>query len=249
MKKFIHYFYVRDIRNNLHYEFFSSVLKVLQTNDASAASIVASVSRLEELLAEEDDALDIVRRYEATEAIQENDRGRDVAFNGIHKIVRVQLHHFDPDKRAAAQRLEVVFKDFSGTPHLPLPEESTAIQNFLQRFDSLADDVLALGLKEWGDKLREHNDNVRRLTEQRETEAAARAHIRTKSIRAEVDQTYDEIVARLEAAATLEGPEAYAALFDEINARIDEYKKTVSRERRQREKPDTSGSETPPVAD
>jgi hypothetical protein len=249
MKKFIHYFYVRDIRNNLHYEFFSSVLNVLQTMGVPAPYLVALIGRLAELLADEDNALDIVRRYEATETIQENDHGRDATFNGMHEIVRVQLRHFDPDKRAAAQRLEAVFKDFSRTPHLPLPEESTAIQNFLQRLDGLTDDILALGLNEWVDKLREQNDNVRRLTVQRETEAAARAHIRTKSIRAEVDQTYDEIVARLEAAATLEGPEVYATLFDELNARIDEYKKVVSRERRSREKPDASAGEAPPAAD
>jgi hypothetical protein len=236
MAHFIHSLYPRELRNNLHFEFFSSLLKLLQTIGAAIVHIAGLIIRLAKLLVEEDQALDVMRRYEATKPIDENDRGRDNAFYAAHEITRAMLRHFDPDKAEAAQRLEVIFKDYAKAPELPLPDESAAFHNLLQQLDAHADDVYLLGLNEWVERMRQCNENVRTLTAQRESEAAHRAQLRTKAIRAEVDATYRDIVAKLEAAATLEGPEAYTELFREINARIDEYKNILAREKGHRKK-------------
>ena len=60
---------------------------------------------------------------------------------------------------------------------------------------------------------------------------AARAQFEMANIRSEDDAAYAEIMARLEAAATLEGADAYNILFGEINARIAEYNTIIVREK------------------
>ncbi|MDR3194983.1 MAG: DUF6261 family protein [Tannerella sp.] len=243
MVHFIHSLYPRELRNNLHFEFFSSLLKLLQLLGSGIAYLVDAIQRLATLLLEEDRALDVMRRYDETGLIDENDRGRDSAFYAAHEIIRAMLRHFEPYKAEAARRLEVIFANYAKAPHLPLPDESAAFHSLLQQLSGHQEDINLLGLNEWVERMRQCNENVRTLTAQRESEAAHRAQLRTKAIRAEVDATYHDIVGKLEAAATLEGPEAYTELFREINARIDEYKNILAREKGRRKKNNETNNE------
>jgi hypothetical protein len=247
MKHFIHSFYVRDIRNNLHFEFFRSILKVLQTIGDAIIHIMVLVKQLEDLLIEEERALIICRRYEATEPISENDRGRDSAFYRAHEFIRSNLRHFDPVKKEAAQRLDAIFRDFAKTPELPLPEESANIHHLLQRLDLQQNDIDTLGLSEWIDRLRQCNEKVRSLMAERDSEAAVRAQLRTKSVRLEVDKTWGEIIDRLESAATLEGAGEYETLFGEINARVNEYKTLLMKEEGRRKKKNNTDTDINPL--
>jgi hypothetical protein len=66
MKRFIKSIYLRYFRNNLHFEFISSILHLLRTLGSGIAPVAEPVERLSALLAEEDTAIDIVRRYDIT---------------------------------------------------------------------------------------------------------------------------------------------------------------------------------------
>jgi hypothetical protein len=52
-----------------------------------------------------------------------------------------------------------------------------------------------------------------------------------KLVRVETDKQYAEILTCLEAAAIIDGAETCKQLFDEINARIDEYNNILAREK------------------
>jgi hypothetical protein len=80
-------------------------------------------------LAEKDTAIDIVRRYDITGKINENDHQRDSVFYGMREFVRTALRHFDPSKSEAAHRLDSIFEDYRKAPKLPLSDESAAIHN------------------------------------------------------------------------------------------------------------------------
>lgn len=231
MKRFIKRLRIEKLRNTLHFEFFSSILLLLRTLGVGIAFLVALIEKLAAALAEEDTALDIMRRYEQTSAIEENDRLRDNIFYAMHEIVRAMRKHFNAEKSAAAQRLDVIFEAFKNVPRMALPAESAALHNLLQQLSLHVADVELLGLIEYVEKLNEANEQVRRLTAQRESEAAFRALHRVKQARKAVNAIYMEIVGKLEAAAMLEGEAAYDTLFREINARIDEYQTILNREK------------------
>ncbi|MDR1983548.1 MAG: DUF6261 family protein, partial [Prevotellaceae bacterium] len=144
--------------------------------------------------------------------------------------------HFDTDKRDAAIRLDAVFEDYKKTPKKPLPEESADLHNLLQRLENLHADITLLGINDWLNEMKQSNDNVLAFTASRESEAAARAQFKMANIRSEADAAYAEITARLEAAATLEGADAYNILFGEINTRIAEYNVILQREKALRRK-------------
>jgi hypothetical protein len=198
------------------------------------------LKRLSALLTAEDSALDQTKRFDTTAKIHEEDRRRDKAFYSIRDILRSFARHFDKARREAAARLNLIFEDYKKAPMKALLEESVDIHNMVQRLENCLADIDLLGLSDWINELREANENVQTLTAERDSEAAARMQLRMKTIRAEVDQTYIEIIACLEAAATLEGVENYKMLFAEINARITETKNVLAREKGRRNSKATS---------
>jgi hypothetical protein len=92
-------------------------------------------------------------------------------------------------------------------------------------------DTDLLGLDEWITELKDANDRVRSLMTDRESEAATKAQYKMKLVRVETDKQYAEILTCLEAAAIIDGAETRKQLFDEINARIDEYNNILAREK------------------
>ena len=231
MKKFISSITLRNLRNNMHFSFMRSILEMLQTQAAAIAHITEPLTAFAAIVADEDASLDIVKRYELTEQIHDEDHRRDTAFYGMREIIRSSMRHFDAGKRDAAIRLDTVFEDYKKAPKKPLPEESADIHNLAQRIETLNADLVLLGLGDWFNEMKQANNNVMAFTASRESEAAARAQVKMKSIRAEADATYTEITSRLEAAATLEGADSYNSLFGEINARIAEYNTIIAREK------------------
>jgi hypothetical protein len=245
MTKFIKSITLRLFRNNLHFGFQSSILLLLQNLGIGIAYIKEALTRFAALLVAEDDALDQTMRYDTTGSIHEEDHRRDIAFYGARENIRTFSRHFDDDKRDAAARLDLIFEDYKKAPKKALPDESVDIHNLLQKLALNNADVELLGLGDWIAEMQQANDNVIALTAERDSEAAARAQLKMKTVRVEVDQVYAEIIGRLEAAATLEGEEAYKTLFAEINARITEYNNILAREkgRRNSKKTDESVSE------
>jgi hypothetical protein len=233
-KKSLEAIALNRLRNNLHSEITRSFLALLQGEDIDTKYIDDLVIRFKALSADEDSALEQVARYDTTGKIHEEDHRRDTAFYGSREMIRTYARHFDEDKRAAAARLDTIFEDYKTAPHKALPDESNEISILLQRLENYNDDINLLGLGDWINELRQGNNNVRSLSAERESEAASRAHFKVKTIRVDVDQVCYEIFGRLEAAATLEGVEAYQSLFNEINARITEYNNLLAREKGRR---------------
>ncbi|MDR2066079.1 MAG: DUF6261 family protein [Prevotellaceae bacterium] len=231
MKKLITSITLRNLRNNMHFAFMRSILELLQTKAATVTHIKQQLTAFAAVVADEDAALDIVKRYELTENIHAEDRRRDTAFYGMREIIRSCMRHFDADKRDAAIRLDAVFEDYKKTPKKPLPEESADMHNLIQRLETLTADIALLGLADWLNEMKQANSNVVAFTASRESEAAVRAQFKMTGIRIEADAVYAEITARLEAAATLESSDTYKILFGEINARITEYNTILMREK------------------
>jgi hypothetical protein len=208
-----------------------SILELLLTLGTNISYIAGLIQKFAGQINEEDLALDQLKRYETTEDIHNEDGRRDNAFSRICDIVRAGPNHFNENNRAAAGRLGAVLKEYKGTPRLPLPEESAAIHNLLQKLETVRTDTDLLGLGEWISEMRDANDKVRSLMADRESEAASKARYKMKLVRAETDRQYTELLTCLEAAAIIDGADSCRQLFDEMNARIDEYNNLLAREK------------------
>jgi hypothetical protein len=222
---------VKRLRNKLHFEFMRSILELLLALGTNISYIAGLIQKFTVQVNEEDLALDRLKRYETTEDIHNEDGLRDNAFHRICDIIRAGHRHFDENRRAAAGRLGAILKEYKGTPKLPLPEESAAIHNLLQKLETVGADIELLGFGEWVSEMKDANDRVRSLMADRESEAASKARYRMKLVRAETDRQYAELLTCLEAAAIIDGADSYKQLFDEMNARIDEYNNLLAREK------------------
>jgi hypothetical protein len=208
-----------------------SILELLLALGTDISYIEGLIRKFADQVNEEDLALDLLKRYGTTEDIHHEDGRRDNAFRRICDLIRAGCRHFVEKKRAAAIRLDAIVKEYKGTSKLPIPEESAAIHNLLQKFDAARADVDLLGLGEWISELGDANDRVRSLMTDRESEAASKAQYKMKTVRTETDRLYAEILTCLEAAAIINGADIYRQLFDEMNARIDEYNNLLAREK------------------
>jgi hypothetical protein len=221
---------VKRLRNKLHFEFMHSILKLLLTLGTNISYIAGLIQKFADQVNEEDLALDRLKQYETTEEIHYEDGRRDNAFRHIYGMIRSGHKHFDESRRTAAGRLGAIMKEYKRTPRLPLPEESAAIHNLLQQLEAARADADIPGLGEWISEMKDANDRVRSLMADRESEAASKARYKMKLVRVETDKLYAELLTCLEAAAIIDGADTYRQLFDEINARIDEYNNILARE-------------------
>jgi hypothetical protein len=229
--KYILQIAVKKLRNRLHFEFMRSMLELLQSAGKDISHIAELIRKFAGRVSDEDLALDRLKGYETTGYIHNEDGRRDNAFYRISDIIRAGHRHFDESRRAAAGRLDAVMKEYKGTPRLPLPEESAAIHNLLQKLEAVRAEVDLPGLGEWTDELKDANDRVRSLMTDRESEAASKARYKMKLVRAETDRVYAELLTCLEAAAIIDGEDSCRQLFDEMNDRIEEYNNILAREK------------------
>jgi hypothetical protein len=231
MNKNIKSISVKKLRNNVHFEFMSSILALLQTLGATISLIAGVLSKFAALIKEEDDSLIQLRRYETTQEIHDEDGRRDNAFSRMYSLVRFGFKHFDETKRKAAERVYNIMKEFKNAPRLPLAEESAVIHNLLQKLETVSDDITLLGLGEWVSEMKDANGKVRALMAERESEAAYKTQHKVKTVRVAVDEAYHELLACLEVVAIVENSDACKQLLAEINARINEYNNVLAREK------------------
>ncbi|MDR1673061.1 MAG: DUF6261 family protein, partial [Bacteroidales bacterium] len=79
-----------------------------------------------------DEALEITHKSGFTALMVENDALRDNAWRAISETVHTAVRHYDPIKRAAAERLVTLTDHYGNVADKPYNEETAAISNFLQ---------------------------------------------------------------------------------------------------------------------
>ncbi|MDE5614025.1 MAG: hypothetical protein K2I74_05155, partial [Treponemataceae bacterium] len=109
-----------------------------------------------------------------------------------------------------------------------LDKETGLLVNFIQDLEGkFAEQVKALSLTAFVEKLKAANEEVRALTGQRTDERAAKTAGALKEARAVSDEAYKLLVMHVNAHALIEGEAAYAAFIDYANTEIDHFKQEV----------------------
>jgi len=216
------------LRNNEHFQFHTEV-KDLISGTADSINIQEQFARFLVCYNNEDESLKKIIKSATTAEIEIADRSRDLIFSGMVGINKASLNHFDPDTIAAAKRLKVVFDTYGNLAVKPLNEETSAIYNLLQELKGISlQDIRAVGLENWVNKLEETNKAFDTLVKARNTENAAKTHLKMKECRTETDKAYSDIVERINALILLEGETKYADFVNKLNTFTEKYNNTVA---------------------
>ena len=220
--------YVGGMNNAAHFLFVSNVADRAQKAAAVSEKCKAQVAALRAAVTAEDENLQISAKSLTTDKIAAADRLRDQLYAGYKKAVAGYASFPVEDIAEAAKVLQQHVKDYKIDVQAQLDKETGLLVNFIQDLEGkFAEQVKALSLTAFVEKLKAANEDVRALTGQRTDERSARTAGALKAARAASDEAYRMLVLHVNAHALLEGDADYAAFIDYANTEIDHFKQEV----------------------
>ena len=226
--KEIQTFYIGGMNNAAHFLFVSNMAGRAEKDSAVAEKCKAQVKALREAVTAEDENLQISAKSLTTDKIAAADRLRDQLYAGYKKAVAGYVNFPVESLADAAKVLNQHIKDYKIDVQAQLDKETGLLVNFIQDLEGkFAEQVKALSLTTFVEKLKAANEEVRSLTGQRTDERSAKTAGALKAARAVSDESYKMLVLHVNAHALLEGEEAYAAFIDYANTEIEHFRKEV----------------------
>ena len=216
------------INNAAHFLFVSNMAARAEKDAAVAEKCAAQVASLRAAVTAEDENLKLSAKSLITDKIAEADKERDQLYSGYKKAVAGYADFPDAAMADAAKALAQHIKDYKINPQMQLDKETGLLVNFVQDLEGkFAEQVKALSLTAFVEKLKAANEAVRDYTVQRTDERAAKTAGALKTARAASDEAYKTLVQHVNARALLEGDADYAAFIDYANTEIEHFKKEV----------------------
>ena len=232
IKAIIVRFAYEHLRNETHVSYHEDFNAIVGKYDPETLGIAVPYAVYTPLFTDEKAALDQILKSQYTAQIDEFDRQRDSLIRGFTDTVTAALHHFDPDKRQAAQKLHDILDHYGNIAHKSLNDETAAIEDLhteLMKQDNYMA-VAALGLGDWLGQLVQINRNLAALMLTRIDETAKRPDLHMRSIRKEVDRAFRSILDLLEALVRVNGEDTDKAFIAELNALSEKYKDNLAQE-------------------
>ena len=216
------------INNAAHFLFISNMAARAEKDAAVAEKCAAQVASLRAAVTAEDENLKLSAKSLITDKIAEADKERDRLYSGYKKAVAGYADFPDAAMADAAKALAQHIKDYKINPQMQLDKETGLLVNFVQDLEGkFSEQVKALSLTAFVEKLKAANEAVRDYTVQRTDERAAKTAGALKTARAASDEAYKTLVQHVNARALLEGDADYAAFIDYANTEIEHFKKEV----------------------
>lgn len=217
------------LRNEEHFQFFTSFRDLVLVSTPTALKIEALFSQFQAAYINELAALDVVRKNAISDDLVEADNNRDSVFRGMCDAVKSALNHFNADIRAAAERLQIVLNTYGNLAIKPYDAETGGMNSLINDFTTTyAADVAVVGLTGWVTELAAKNKAFDDLKNNRYSDEAAKTILRMKEERVKTDAIYRQIVERINALVIVEGEATYAGFVNELNERIQGYDNTIA---------------------
>ena len=216
--------------NAAHFLFVSNMAGRAEKDAAVAEKCAEQVKALRAAVTAEDENLKLSSRSLMTDKIAEADKERDRLYSGYKKAVAGYEGFPDAAMAEAAKALSQHIKDYKINPQMQLDKETGLLVNFIQDLEGkFAEQVKALSLTAFVEKLKAANEAVRDYTSQRTDERSAKTAGALKTARAASDEAYKTLVQHVNARALLEGDADYAAFIDYANTEIGHFRQEVLR--------------------
>jgi hypothetical protein len=205
---------------------------------AGSIGIKILTDALDESIDKANESLDQADKSGLTAEIEVQDHVRGDTRRGLALMIKSCLHHPDPAKRTAAQRLEIVIEKYGNFDRKSYDDESAAIEDLVKEFSNAtyAPRIILLGIGEWVTSLKTANDAFGALMLRRYAERTQRA-VPMKVARVAVEEKIEEIVARVESIINLNGLDSspeLALFVKEYNEIAKRYKNILAQEQGRR---------------
>ncbi|MBD5433462.1 MAG: hypothetical protein HDR35_04075 [Treponema sp.] len=220
--------FLGNMNNAAHFMFVSNMADRAEKDAAVAEKCAAQVKALRDAVRAEDENLQTSAKSLTTDKIAAADRLRDQLYAGYKKAVAGYVNFPMESMADAAKVLNQHIKDYKIDVQAQLDKETGLLVNFIQDLEGkFAEQVKALSLGAFVEKLKSANEDVRALTGQRTDERSAKTAGALKAARAASDESYKMLVLHVNAHALLEGEAEYAAFIDYANTEIEHFKQEV----------------------
>lgn len=217
------------LRNEEHFDFGSELVGLMEVYSPMTLTIEALWPSFVSAHAREDAAMEVIRKSAFTPTMEGFDKDRDGIFRGMRDLVTANCNHFNAAKKDQALRLKIVFDQYGNISVLPYGQETGAIENLCQELETnCAAELATFGLTEWLTELKSVNLDFKDIRASRYTESANKNDDNMKEVRLQADAAYKAIVERINAGIVFNGPAAYEAFVNELNARIENYKQVIA---------------------
>ena len=226
--KEIQTFYIGGMTNAAHFLFVSNIAERAEKDAAVAEKCAAQVAALRAAVTAEDENLKLSAKSLLTDKIADADKERDRLYAGYKKAVSGYEGFPDDAMAEAAKALAQHIKDYKISPQMQMDKETGLLVNFIQDLEGkFSEQIKALSLGAFVEKLKASNESLRELTAQRTDERSAKTAGALKTAREASDEAYKLLVQHVNARALIEGDAAYSAFIDYANTEIEHFKKEV----------------------
>jgi hypothetical protein len=232
IKVIITRFRYEHLRNETHVEFHTNVNALFVKYTPEALGIETLYPPYKTLFDEEVAALDVIRRSELTAEIRAKDHERDRIYRGLAGSVKACRDHFDPAKRQAAEKLEVILEHYGNIARKRLDEKTAAIEDLHREWTKQENflQVTTLGLGDWLAQLAQVNRDLEQLLMGRYEEAAKRPQIPMRSVRKELDKVFRTLLDLFEISVRVNKEETNKEFIAELNAVMERYRDILAQE-------------------
>ena len=220
--------FLGNMNNAAHFLFVSNMAGRAEKDSAVSEKCKAQVAALRAAVTAEDESLQISAKSLTTDKIAAADRLRDQLYAGYKKAVAGYAGFPMESLADAAKVLQQHIKDYKIDVQAQLDKETGLLVNFVQDLEGkFAEQVKALSLSAFVEKLKAATEEVRELTGQRTDERSAKTAGALKAARVASDEAYRLLTMHVNAHALIEGDADYAAFIDYANTEIDHFKQEV----------------------
>jgi hypothetical protein len=220
------------LRNDGHVALNRLFIEEVEEVGPSELGILALYGPYKALVAEEESVLDMIFGSRLTAKIEELDKERDHLYRGIADVVKGDLNHYDPAKRAAAVEVELVLKHYGDVTRRPINEQTAVVYDVIRELNAPANLPLVtlLELPAWLTALEKVNRELELAMAERFAELSKRPEQRMQVIRKEVDKQLRAILDKIEAMGRTGSPFFNPAFVKEVNALMTYYKDLQAQE-------------------
>lgn len=222
-------YFVR-LRNQEFFQFFSQFKQLVEEIGAEALQIKPLFEVFLKQYEQLDIALEAIVKSDMTQQISDIDLHRDTIYKGLLDAQKAASRHFNPDIVEATRKLNIVFAQYGDLTRLPYNEETGKIYNLLQELQSekYAPLVSLLNLTAWVEELRKTNSEFDALIQSRFLENAEKPELHVKTIRREIEETYQELAADIEAFYRVSKTSINTDFVTRLNVQITYYSNILS---------------------
>lgn len=220
--------YLGRMNNGAHFTYVNNLLARAEGDRAVSTKAAAQVAALKAAVEQEDADLKLSRKSMLSDEIAAADAKRDDFYVGYKKAVQGFLRLPVGAMANAAKVLSQHIKDYAIDPKMQLDRETGMLKNFIADLEgTYKQQVEALSLGEFVTCMKEANERVNRLLDQRGNEQLGTTVGALKASRKATDEACRMLVKMVNALALVEGEKDYAAFIDRTNTEIVRYKREV----------------------